>query len=541
MLEKILPEIKICDNSCGSGAFLIACANVLFKIYKKMNEKINRFTDIELRKKILENNIYGVDINSKAVEIAKLRLWLWLVEVYKEDNIEPLTNIEYNIKCGNSLIGYTRIKKFYDGRSSHFISEYNENSLKNSLIENSEQKKIYKKSSGEKSKKLKKEIDEKDRDIKSRLTEYFFKENSIGETIPKTKPFHWEFEFYEVFENGGFDVIVGNPPYGNLLSMEEKKLLSKVEKAYSGEIASQFIQKSISLLKENGYFGNIITYAITFSKKLSCNRKDIYKNFESCYISSFDRDKCRIFNGVTQSVSIILCNNKKEKSKANFFTSKLYREFNIDNQNLDEIKYQKSNDYLLSEENADFCHSHRLPKIGEKLSKEILDKLLAKQNNLKNLFETKPLNDHVWIRTSGNYWYNAFDKKPYESENMKKFLINKSMKDYVIVLINSNLFYFWFRKFGNGRNMDIDILKLMPCPETKEIKENQKSLEKNSQKILKHLFENFDGKHNKFNTSKIKKYVDECDHTLNKFYNLTKKELEYILDYDKEVRGGRKL
>ena len=75
ILEEIMPSLKICDNACGSGAFLMAVADVLLKVYSKINEALtSKKSEIDLRKSILKNNLYGVDINPNAIEIAKFKI-----------------------------------------------------------------------------------------------------------------------------------------------------------------------------------------------------------------------------------------------------------------------------------------------------------------------------------------------------------------------------------------------------------------------------------------------------------------------------------
>ena len=135
ILNNILNNLKICDPACGSGAFLEKSAARLLYLYKKCYKGYKRslpyilksnkekdsqmpFSDIySIKKYIIQNNLYGVDINPSAIEICELRLWLWIVRppentMFTSEKIKllPLPNIEYNLRCGNSLIGYQRIR-----------------------------------------------------------------------------------------------------------------------------------------------------------------------------------------------------------------------------------------------------------------------------------------------------------------------------------------------------------------------------------------------------------------------------------------------
>lgn len=185
-------NIKVIDPACGSGAFLITAFEFLLNYNKYLDDKIfdlvgtsDLFSD--RTKEILQNNIFGVDLNKESVEITKLSLWLKTA-----DKNKTLASLENNIKCGNSLID--------------------------------------------------------DPEIAGDLA------------------FDWEKEFPEVFANGGFDIIVGNPPY---VSAEYISEIDKTfyEKNYYSAYGRQnlyiiFYEKAINLLKENGNLGFITPYTI---------------------------------------------------------------------------------------------------------------------------------------------------------------------------------------------------------------------------------------------------------------------------------------
>lgn len=145
ILNGLIQNIKICDPACGSGAFLKKAADKLLFLYKKCYRGCGRelpyrtikdsikdsqmpFTDLyTIKKFIIQNNIFGVDINQSAIEICELRLWLWIVKppegiISSKEYLEipSLPNIEYNIRCGNSLIGYCEIERLSEIGSEKF-------------------------------------------------------------------------------------------------------------------------------------------------------------------------------------------------------------------------------------------------------------------------------------------------------------------------------------------------------------------------------------------------------------------------------------
>ena len=303
---KILMEIKVLDNACGSGAFLLAAANILFDLNKRIAERLGtkKDEDIGIKKLILINNIFGVDLNPNATEIAKLRLWLWLVDSYDSEHIQPLPNIDYNIRCGNSLIGYTDVSKFETTRVTQTtlndFEDSDKSSLRNLLNERINLLKNYKPSSGAEAKELKNKIHKMNEDIRNLLDVNLYKEfqqNKIKistEEFLDLKPFHWGFEFYNVMESGGFDVVIGNPPYVRQELIKDQKPLLEIlyPDVYTGtaDLSVYFVKKSLDLTKPECYHSFIIT-----NKWL---RAGYGKNLRNYLTEKIEIDEIIDFNGV---------------------------------------------------------------------------------------------------------------------------------------------------------------------------------------------------------------------------------------------------
>ncbi|HUV02587.1 MAG TPA: DNA methyltransferase [Desulfobacteria bacterium] len=226
--NKIILKVRVLDNACGSGAFLLAAANILFELNREINDKLGaKNPDTTLKFLILVNNLYGVDINPNGIEIAKLRLWLWLVDSYKPEHIQPLPNIDYNLRVGNSLIGYVDVSEFKGAELTlaEWLWDEEKSTLENLLKERNDLIQSYKRAEGEEAKELKGSIQKLGEKINNMLDAELYrtfrdKKLKISrDEFLKLNPFHWGFEFYGAFdldkpkEERGFDVVIGNPPY----------------------------------------------------------------------------------------------------------------------------------------------------------------------------------------------------------------------------------------------------------------------------------------------------------------------------------------
>lgn len=240
-LDEALRSIKVVDPACGSGAFLVGVLHEIVKarsLLAQFNEK--KTSEYELKKESIQNCIYGVDIDPGAIEIAKLRLWLSLVVDHELDDIEPLPNLDYKLMVGNSLIekfdenllNQTTDKdknklielllhlksSYFEESDSTRKKEYREqiNDILRLLINYSneaERKKIWEALLAKKNQMKLFDFDAKQQSFANIDRNKHLKRLTELEDLDETSHFEWHLNFSEVFEKGGFDIVIANPPY----------------------------------------------------------------------------------------------------------------------------------------------------------------------------------------------------------------------------------------------------------------------------------------------------------------------------------------
>lgn len=306
---KALKDVRICDPAIGSGAFPMGLLNLLVALREKLGDSVSRY---EQKKEIIQNNIFGVDIEKGAVDIARLRFWLSIVIDEDNDTPHALPNLDYQIVKGNSLLHRFSLNASF----KDVFSEYNkQHGTKYTLADYKEwvadylnatdhakkeefRKKIEEVKSCFRSeltkKELSKEIKLKEKinnietanlfgldkqqkqkivELKKQLKDLEKKHQDIVNNIVYKDAFEWRFEFPQLLDDNanfvGFDIVIGNPPYVSTKDREAdvKKALIDVY-GFADDLYSHFIILGFNMLK-NGGIHTLITsdsYFTTYTK-----------------------------------------------------------------------------------------------------------------------------------------------------------------------------------------------------------------------------------------------------------------------------------
>ncbi|EAI8676658.1 class I SAM-dependent DNA methyltransferase [Campylobacter coli] len=410
--KELLNSIKICDPAVGSGHFLVSALNVMLSIYDELNlfdeefylevqndeilitGRKGEFIEYKrpktpkdkahliqqelfhTKKDIIENNLFGVDINPNSCEITKLRLWIELLkhsfyQSFDDENyhdLRTLPNIDINIKCGNSLVSYFETGKSLShypnikermGKYKRIVKDYKEGfytdkshinqeiknlkiSFKNFCFADKFKKEM--KGFNDKCEKYSKKygnflaVDDENLKffVSANLTLFDFDEKEATKEFANLKkeydnifnlesnhPFEWRFEFPEILDDDGnfkgFDLIIGNPPYIRQEELKElKPHLAKNYKVYKGtsDIYTYFYELGFNVLKDRG---GVLSY-ITSNKYTRAGygealREFLLKNVK--VLEYTDLNGIKVFDSATVDTSILCF--EKSKSKDNKF------------------------------------------------------------------------------------------------------------------------------------------------------------------------------------------------------------------------------
>ena len=368
-IDELLRKVKIADPACGSGAFplgilneIVRARNVLtfyinmIEILKEKDEK-NYWSRLEKKQRsrtpyklklyAIQNSLYGVDIEPSAIDITKLRLWLSILVDSTNNDVRPLPNLDFNFMIGNSLIDEFEGMKLFD--ESLLDDKVLEKKLKK--IKKAENMKLFRgiedilkeifikqslffnENNSNKKKELKNDIEELENNlIKLTLTENGnhkkLEEIEKGRKERRKPYFLWKLEFAKVFkENGGFDIVIGNPPY--IGEGKNKDVFLPVQqtsfgkKYYIGKMDFWYFFTSlgIELLKENGTLSyiapnNWLTTAGGKKMRNHIMKETIIKEF-------IDFGDYMVFENASQQTMVFLLEKNKEKNIIKICFSKI--------------------------------------------------------------------------------------------------------------------------------------------------------------------------------------------------------------------------
>ena len=480
--RKWLLEITILDPACGSGAFLNAALQFLMAEHKHIDEmeaKVTGSTIVfqDVENSILENNLYGVDINEESVEIAQLALWLRTAKPHRK-----LNSLSESITCGNSLIS--------------------------------------------------------------------------DPAIAGDKAFDWQKEFPKVFERGGFDVVIGNPPYVNMVNILDERQRKYYQRTYKtvknkSDLYSIFTEKSSELLKSNGLLGFIFSNSWMGTDSFSAFRSFLANDVKVTKLVKLPTD---VFAEATVTTILCFYTNKKpsindvielEEYTNNEFVSKgfglPYKQImespntsfsfervivldKVDTIKLGEIasfslgiKTSDDKRFVFEKKKDDDCflflRGRNIKRWNNPQNDEWLwykpELISEKPGGRPRIFENFVVDKKIVIQDMATEINATIDTNKYLCNDKVNIIFETDRNyqmEYLVALLNSALVNIWFKKiYTSGLEIKINQLRTIPVP-TISLSEQQpfvsqantmlslnSQLQEKRSRFLRRLNENLEG------------------------------------------------
>lgn len=599
---KALREITILDPTCGSGAFLFAAMNILEPLYETCISRMESFHseheqlfvdelgEIESRyrsniqyfiyKSIILRNLYGVDIMAEAVEIAKLRLFLKMVAVVEVDQradnlgLDPLPDIDFNIRCGNTLVGYTTKHEIHISYARNLFS-YNEYEQ---LAETEMQKvsmayrrfrdiQLTQQEDMESFVTAKVELRERLAAFNDLLHRQLFTETmNVAKTdhdrwlaeydrwLADYQPFHWIAEYYEIIaEHGGFDVIIGNPPY---VVYSAKSATYSIGSQYQTKSCSNLyaycIERSSSLLSQKGHFGMIVPNSSISADKM-IPLQEIITRERLTWISNFSWRPSKLFEGADMLLAIIIYKQSEVQETFSSAYNKWYKDFR--SSLFSTLSYARVTDTQVK---------GPIPKMPSDLAFEILDKMRVKSNGRIFALDFCTSSSHcLYYFRAVQYWFKVLSDVPLFKEDgvdkvtgeMKPLYFAKEEDCMVaIALLSSTLFFLHYIIWSscqvvNSRDFNLYFsLASLDKEKKQRLAQLGKTLQQDYQDHSQVLTRSYSKKGRFFTMDKqhffikySKPIIDEIDKVLAEHYGFTEEELDFIINYDIKYRMGDEL
>ena len=590
---KALNAVSVLDPTCGSGAFLFAALNILEPLYTTCLEVMRGFLDdlersqrkhrpeklrdlrtvLEqvaahasesyfIHKSIIVNNLYGVDIMEEAVEICKLRLFLKLVaQLERYDQIEPLPDVDFNIRAGNTLVGFTSLDEVKKVLSADLIKQL-------SLPQIEERAEIADRAfrkfremqtehgmDASEFSATKVELRKRLDDLRDELDQYLAGDYGVKVKSKRAyqkwrdshQPFHWFVEFYGIMHGGGFDVIIGNPPYVEYGKVKESYRVLGFYTKRTANLYSFTAEQSERLLCAKGRVGLIIPVSFASSDLFEPLRQLFWETNRPLWLSHFSNRPGQLFSGAQNRLTILLAG---EKGSQIAFSTRYHR--------WDEKRGERSSlfqtlQYIGLGDPTRLLHG-LFCKSGSKESVSALGKIDADTTIREHLSKSGSASVH-WVRVPG-YFCQFFLKPPLvrtedggqvrvRGEVKTIYTADEGLRHVVHALLNSSTYYLYFSAYSDGRHINPADVYDYPFKFSSFCANTAAQLERLSERLqdamMKHtshwrksglLIDSVDSK-------PCKPIIDEIDHVLAEHYGFTDEELDFIINYDIKYRMGR--
>ena len=322
-IDKKLLDVKICDPAIGSGAFPMGLLKELY-LCRSAIESIHEDKASEIKKHIIQHNIYGVDIEKGAVDIARLRFWLSLI--VDEKTPHALPNLDFKIMQGNSLleqykgVDLSAMTQEKNERGKNYQTTMFDDMLDVYRRELREMLNEYYQCTDHKEKKTlrKRIIDNVKKQLREQSINIDFGDLDLS---GNDQFFLWHTWFHDVFSQGGFDIVIGNPPYVNISNIKPETYRKQLQELYyssrnKSDLYAFFMEKGFALLSEEGVQSYIVPHTWKATDSFKKLREIIFTRHSMIQVVN---QKMGVFDAVVNPMIIIMKNNYRDDYGINVY------------------------------------------------------------------------------------------------------------------------------------------------------------------------------------------------------------------------------
>ena len=597
-------DVSVLDPTCGSGAFLFAALNVLEPLYTACLEGMQGFLDDLERterphhpgalrdfrsvreqvgrhpseryfilKSIVLNNLYGVDIMAEAVEICKLRLFLKLVaQLESYDQVEPLPDIDFNIRAGNTLVGFTSLDAVRQAMTMTPDGQHRAlfDADRAALARIEEEAEIASRAfnlfrehqtalGGEVTASDKAALRRRLENLGGELDRLLATEYGVDLDEPAAyeawrashQPFHWFVEFYGIMRRGGFDVVIGNPPYVEYSKVREEYRIRGYATERAGNLYALCTERSFDLLDLNRRFGFIVQAPIVSTQRMSQLRELIHNRSNFNAYATFDDRPAKLFQGMDHCrVCIMLSRTGTPGDNNDVSTTRYHKWYAEEFLTLFQLVQYEALPVSLP--------TAVIPKLRSKTELSIYSKVFRQSGTLGALISATPTKHRIYYKITGvGHWFTFTTSPPkfwrdgIEEPSTRETSVcfpSPLVRDTAFCVLWSTLHYWLYQARTNCRDFNPSDLASVSLP--RSVAKGVSHFQSLAKQITNRLEETSDFgaatyrvggsvRYQRFSPGFAKPIIDKIDAVLAEHYGFTDEELDFIINYDIKYRMGR--